>query len=406
MQTSFKFAALSDYQWQGKIAVLRADFNVPLDDDNAVTDDTRIRASLATLRRLIQQGAAVVCLSHLGRPKEGEVNPNLSLKPIHQALLKLLNQSQQGQPSIPVSFKDTFPPQSEKPAAGEIWLMENTRFNDGEKQNSPALAKRYADLGDIFVMDAFATAHRQEASTCAIANIMPSCGGLLLQSEILALTTALQNPAKPLVIVVGGAKISTKLSTLKRLLPMCDTLIVGGGIANNFIKADSLHIGASLIEPSLIEEAKALLHQHKTKIAAIDDVIVMDNGDQTRTVSPKDIKPAERIFDVGEKTQKRNAAIIANAGTIIWSGPVGVFEKPPFAGGTKSLVQAIAASSAYSLAGGGDTLAAVAKFSIGDIPSGISHLSTGGGAFLQFLEDRSLPALQALSADKFVDSPA
>ena len=404
MQKSFKFAALSDYQWQGKIAVLRTDFNVPLDDDNAITDDTRIRASLPTLRWLIQQGAAVVCLSHLGRPKEGEVNPNLSLRPIHQSLLKLLNQSQR--PSIPVSFKETFPPQSKKPAAGEIWLMENTRFNDGEKQNSPVLAKRYADLGDIFVMDAFATAHRQEASICAIANIMPSCGGLLLQSEILALTTALQNPAKPLVIVVGGAKISTKLSTLKRLLPMCDTLIVGGGIANNFIKADSLPIGASLIEPSLIEDAKVLLRQHKTKITAIDDVVVMDNDGQTRTVSPKDIRPAERIFDVGEKTQKRNAAIIANAGTIIWSGPVGVFEKPPFAGGTKSLAQEIAASSAYSLAGGGDTLAAIAKFSIGNIPNGISHLSTGGGAFLQFLEGHSLPALQALITDKFMNTLA
>ncbi len=394
---------LSDFNWKNKIAVIRTDFNVPLNNDRDITDDTRIREGIPTILRVLQEGGGVVCLSHLGRPQEGFFNPNLGLQPIKTRLVKLLNEPHPNQP-IPVRLEKLESIEENiaqtKPAVGNVLLIENTRFNIGEKQNSINLAKRYSALGDVFVMDAFATAHRSEASTCALAEVMPSCAGLLLSAEIDALKTALHKPAKPLVAIVGGAKISTKLNALKHLLPLCDTLIVGGGIANHFIKAGGHQIGASLMEPSLIDETVKLSQQYGGKIAAIKDVVVVDDNNKKRTTTLNNIGQTEKILDVGKQTQTDNASIVSNAGTIIWSGPIGVFETPDFAAGTETLAHAIACSKAYSLAGGGDTLAAVTKFGIKEYDNGISYLSTGGGAFLQFLEGTPLPSIQALMDER------
>ncbi len=381
-----------DLDLSGKRLLIRQDLNVPV-KNGEVTSDIRIQASIPTIEKALAAGAAVMVLSHLGRPVEGEYDDASSLKPVADRLAKLLNK--------PVRLEkdwlngiDILP--------GEVVLCENVRFNVGEEKNSDELGKKMADLCDVFVMDAFGTAHRAQASTHSVAKYAPiACAGPLLASELEALGKALETPVKPLVAIVGGSKVSTKLTVLKSLSEKVDQLIVGGGIANTFIAAAGFPVGKSLYEADLIEEAQRLIAAAKKAGSDIPipvDVVCAKEFSDNAIATIKnvqDVEPDDLILDIGPVTAKQYTEIIKSAGTIVWNGPVGVFEIEQFSHGTQSLAKAIAESSAFSIAGGGDTLAAIDKYNINDQ---VSYTSTGGGAFLEFLEGKELPAVAVLNS--------
>ena len=387
-----KFLRMTELPLKDRRVFIRADLNVPQDDTGAITDDTRIRASVAAIEHALANGAAVMVTSHLGRPTEGEFKPEDSLAPIATRLAQLLNRKV---PLISNWIDGGF---EVKP--GEVVLLENCRLNKGEKKNDEALSKKIAALCDIYVNDAFGTAHRAEATTHGAARFAPTaCAGPLMAAELDALAAALENPKRPMVAIVAGSKVSTKLTILKSLASKVDQLIVGGGIANTFMAAKGLPIGKSLAEPDLVSEARAIMDMMQARGAEVpipEDVVVANEfSAQARAnkVQATDVAADDMILDIGPKTASRLSAIISNAGTIVWNGPVGVFEIPQFAGGTKMLAAAIAHSPAFSIAGGGDTLAAISKF---DIAAQIGYISTGGGAFLEFLEGKVLPAVEVL----------
>ncbi len=386
------FLRMSNLDLAGKRVLIREDLNVPI-KDGKVSSDARIRAALPTLEKAAGAGARVMVLSHLGRPKEGEPDAAFSLAPVAAHLADLT--------AFPVHFAPQWLDGVEiKPST--IVVCENVRFNLGEKGDDEQLSRRLADLCDVFVMDAFGTAHRAQASTCGVARFAPmACAGPLLAAEIDALTRAMQNPARPLVAVVGGAKVSTKLGVLESLIDRVDRLIVGGGIANTFIAAKGHPVGKSLYEPDLVPVAERLLEAARARgvdIPIPEDVVVASalNADAEAHAKPAEsVGDDDMILDVGAKTASRYASLVAQAGTVVWNGPVGVFEHDQFGQGTRILSEAIADSKAFSLAGGGDTLAAIEKYGVGDR---ISYISTGGGAFLEFLQGRTLPAIAALEA--------
>ncbi len=383
-----KFKRLGDLDLKGKRVFIRADLNVPQDDRGAITDDTRIRASIPCIRQALDAGAAVMVTSHLGRPKEGELKPEDSLAPVAKRLSELLGR--------PVALKTNWVDGVEvKP--GEVLLLENCRVNKGEKKDDEALARKMAALCDVYVNDAFGTAHRAEATTHGIARFAKvACAGPLMAAELDALGTALAHPARPLVAIVAGSKVSTKLTILGELAKKVDQLIVGGGIANTFMLAAGLPIGKSLAEADLVDEAKRIMSV--TKVPLPVDVVVAKEFAATAHATvkaAKDVAADEMILDIGPKSAQALAASLGQAGTIVWNGPVGVFEFDAFAKGTETLARAIAASKAYSIAGGGDTVAAINKFGIADK---VSYISTAGGAFLEFLEGKTLPAVAALEA--------
>jgi phosphoglycerate kinase len=377
---------------KGQRVFIRADLNVPQDDAGRITEDTRIRASVPAIRMALDAGAAVMVTSHLGRPTEGEFRPEDSLAPVAERLAELL-----GCPvPLVANWVDGVAVQP-----GQVVLLENCRLNKGEKKNNEELARKMAALCDIFVHDAFGTAHRAEASTYGIAQFAQvACAGPLLAAEIDAVTRALAAPKRPLLAIVAGSKVSTKLTILKSLAEKVDGLIVGGGIANTFMLAAGLPIGKSLAEPDLVEEAKAVIAAMKARGAAVPiptDVVVAREfkADAAATVKKAaDVGPEDMILDIGPETAALLAAQIAGAGTVVWNGPVGVFEFPAFSHGTEAIARAIAASSAFSIAGGGDTLAAIAQYGI---ERQVSYISTGGGAFLEVLEGKTLPAFEILA---------
>ncbi|HRP27336.1 MAG TPA: phosphoglycerate kinase, partial [Burkholderiaceae bacterium] len=378
-------------QVAGRRVFIRADLNVPQDDAGRITEDTRIRASLPCIRMALDAGAAVMVTSHLGRPTEGQFKPADSLAPVATRLAELL-----GRP-VPLVADWVDGVQVEP---GQLVMLENCRLNKGEKKNDETLARKLAALCDIFVHDAFGTAHRAEASTYGIARFAPvACAGPLLAAEIDAITTALAQPKRPLVAIVAGAKVSTKLTILQALAAKVDQLIVGGGIANTFLLAEGLPIGKSLAEADLVEEARAVIAAMKARGAAVPIPVDVVTAKEFKADAPASVKPAaavaadDLILDIGPQSAAQLAAMLRAAGTIVWNGPVGVFEFDAFAHGTETLARAIAASSAFSIAGGGDTLAAIAKYGIKDE---VSYISTGGGAFLEVLEGKTLPAFEIL----------
>lgn len=381
---------MTDADLRNKRVLIREDLNVPV-HDGVVTSDARIRASLATIRYALDQHARVFVLSHLGRPEEGREDPALSLAPVAARLSELL-----GKP-VPLR-KDWL--DGVECAAGSAVLCENVRFNRGEKRDDAQLSRRMAALCEVFVMDAFATAHRAEASTHGVARFAPvACAGPLLVGELEALERALEKPARPLVAVVGGAKVSTKLTVLESLLSRVDQLIVGGGIANTFLAASGMAVGKSLHEAQMLDVARRLMEQAAARGASIPlpvDVVVGREFAATAHADVRpvnEVRPEEMILDIGPDSADRCSELLQAAGTIIWNGPVGVFEFEQFGEGTRAVARAIARSKAFSLAGGGDTLAAIEKYGVED---GISYISTGGGAFLEFVEGRPLPAVTVL----------
>lgn len=395
MDAVLNFTRLQDLiakgELKGKRVFIRADLNVPQDDAGNITEDTRIRASVPAIRDALAAGAAVMVTSHLGRPTEGEFKPEDSLAPVAKRLSELLGQ--------PVELKQNWVDGVDV-APGQVVLLENCRVNKGEKKNSDELAQKMAKLCDVYVNDAFGTAHRAEATTHGIAKYAPVvCAGPLLAAELDALGKALGNPQRPLLAIVAGSKVSTKLSILESLASKVDNLIVGGGIANTFMAAVGLPIGKSLAEADLVGEAKQIIDMMAKRGAQVPipvDVVCAKEFSPTAAATVKDVKDVaadDMILDIGPKTAAMLAEQVAKAGTIVWNGPVGVFEFDQFAEGTKTLAQAIAASKAFSIAGGGDTLAAIAKYKIADQ---IGYISTGGGAFLEFLEGKTLPAVEIL----------
>ena len=382
---------LDDVALADQRVLVREDLNVPL-KDGGVGDEARLRAALPTLQRLLDAGARVMVMSHLGRPKAGSFDPAASMAPVARRLGELLGRD------VPVvrDWLDTDP----APASGQLVLCENVRFNAGETDNDEDLSRRMAALCDLFVMDAFGTAHRAQASTHGVARFAPDAvAGPLLAAELAALGKALEAPARPLVAIIGGSKVSTKLTVLEQLTDRVDQLIVGGGIANTFIAAAGYPVGRSLIEADLVDTARALMDKARAaggEIPIPEDVVVADELSETAEARVRDVDAVgddEMILDVGPKTAAAYAERLRQAGTIVWNGPVGVFEIDAFGGGTQALAEAIADSPAFSIAGGGDTLAAVAKYGVSDR---ISYISTGGGAFLEFLEGRELPAVAVL----------
>ena len=377
---------------QGQRVFIRADLNVPQDDQGHITEDTRIRASLPCIREALTAGAAVMVTSHLGRPTEGTLRPEDSLQPVAQRLSELLGQ--------PVSLVRDWV-QGVQVAPGQVVLLENCRVNPGEKKNQEALSRQMASLCDIYVNDAFGTAHRAEATTYGIAQFAPiACAGPLLAAEIDAITRALAAPRRPLAAIVAGSKVSTKLTILESLASKVDQLIVGGGIANTFLLAAGMPIGKSLAEPDLVDQARAVIQAMKARGAEVPiptDVVVAKTfaADAPATIkAAKDVAEDDLILDIGPETAQRLATQLRAAGTIVWNGPVGVFEFDAFAKGTEVVARAIAESDGFSIAGGGDTLAAIARFGI---ESKIGYISTGGGAFLEVLEGKTLPALEILT---------
>ncbi|MEZ2623925.1 phosphoglycerate kinase [Paenalcaligenes hominis] len=377
-------------QLQGKRVFIRSDLNVPL-SKGEITEDTRIKASLPAIRMALDAGAAVMVTSHLGRPKEGVVMPEDSLAPVAERLSKML--------ALPVPLRRDWVDGVDV-APGQVVLLENCRCNVGEKANDTTLAKKMAALCDVYVNDAFGTAHRAQATTEGIARFAPVvCAGPLLAAELEALGRTLKDPARPLVAIVGGAKVSTKLSILCALADKVDQLIVGGGIANTFMAATGQPIGKSLAETDQIDEAKAVLKQMAARDAAVPvptDVVCAKSFSTDAVATTKaaaEVEDDDLILDIGPESAQQLAEILRNAGTIVWNGPVGVFEFPAFASGTRTIANAIADSTAFSIAGGGDTLAAIAKFGIADK---VGYISTGGGAFLEFLEGKRLPAVAVL----------
>ncbi len=381
---------MTDLALAGKRVLIRQDLNVPL-KNGAVSDDTRIRASLPTVKMALEAGAGVMIMSHLGRPTEGEYTDEYSLAAVAAYMGELLGKEVQ-------LVKDYLG--GVELADGDVVILENVRFNAGEKGNEDVLSKQYAALCDVFVMDAFGTAHRAQASTHGVAKFAPTaCAGPLLAGELDALGKALDNPARPMVAIVGGSKVSTKLTVLESLSKIVDQLIVGGGIANTFIAAAGHNVGKSLCENDLIDTAKQLTADAKARggdIPVPRDVVCAKEFSESAVAELKaatDVADDDMIFDIGPESAKELAEILKNAGTIVWNGPVGVFEFDQFGEGTKAIANAIAESPAFSIAGGGDTLAAVSKYNIADK---VSYISTGGGAFLEFLEGKKLPAVEIL----------
>ena len=380
---------MADVELTDKRVLIREDLNVPV-QDGVITSDARLQAALPTIIQALEAGAEVMVMSHLGRPTEGDFEDKYSLKPVADYLAGAIN--------YPVRLVKDYLSGVEV-ASGELIIFENVRFNKGEKENDDVLAKQLADLCDVFVMDAFGTAHRAQASTHGVAKYAPvACGGPLLVNELAALAKAIDNPARPLVAIVGGSKVSTKLTVLDALSKIADTIVVGGGISNTFVAASGKEVGKSLYEPDLIPEAQRLCKQ--TEIIFADDVTVTRDGfsdwkhdSVTEIKSSSDVDAQDDIIDYGPATSAKVAEIIKTAGTILWNGPVGVFEIDAFAKGTEVISNAIADSFAFSIAGGGDTLAAVDKYNIKDR---VSYISTGGGAFLEFLEGKKLPAVEIL----------
>jgi phosphoglycerate kinase len=376
---------MADLDLNGKRVLIREDLNVPV-KDGKITSDARILASLPTIKLALAKGASVMVCSHLGRPTEGDSSAENSLLPVAAYLSKAL--------ARPVSLIENYVDGYVIPA-GEVVLFENVRFNKGEKKNSDELAQKYAALCDVFVMDAFGTAHRAEASTHGVAKFAPiACAGPLLAAELEALALALDNPASPMIAVVAGSKVSTKLEVLKSLSEVCDQLIVGGGIANTFLAAAGYNIGKSLYEADMIETAKEIARS--VSVPLPEDVVVAKEFAESAVATIKSVKEVEdddMILDIGPLTAARFANFIKSAKTILWNGPVGVFEFDQFGEGTKTLALAIAGSKGFSIAGGGDTLAAIDKYGVA---GQISYISTGGGAFLEFVEGKKLPAVEAL----------
>lgn len=376
---------MADLDLNGKRVLIREDLNVPV-KDGKISSDARIVASLPTIKLALEKGASVMICSHLGRPTEGEVSAENSLLAVAAYLSKALNRA------VPLieNYVDGY-----AIGAGEVVLFENVRFNKGEKKNNDELAQKYAALCDVFVMDAFGTAHRAEASTHGVAKFAPvACAGPLLAAELEALGKALDNPAAPMVAVVAGSKVSTKLDVLKTLSDVCDQLIVGGGIANTFLAAAGYNVGKSLYEAEMLETAKEIARS--VSVPLPEDVVVAKEFAENATATIKSIKEVEdddMILDIGPLTAAKFANLIKSSKTILWNGPVGVFEFDQFGEGTKVLAQAIASSKGFSIAGGGDTLAAIDKYGVA---LGISYISTGGGAFLEFVEGKKLPAVEAL----------
>jgi phosphoglycerate kinase len=381
-----RFKRMSEVDLRGKRVFIRSDLNVPI-ENGRITDDTRIRASLPAIRHALEQGAAVMVTSHLGRPTEGELRPEDSLAPVAERLGVLLKNK------VPL-IQDWTNGVEVKP--GRVVMLENCRVNKGEKKDDEALARKIAALCDVYVNDAFGTAHRAEATTHGVARFAKvACAGPLMEAELDALEKALANPKRPFVAIVGGSKVSTKLSVLGELAKKVDSLIVGGGIANTFLLAAGKPIGKSLAEPDLAGEAKRIMK--KTKVPLPEDVVTGKSPDDTKasTKPTSSVGADEMILDIGPETAKALAASLKKAGTIVWNGPVGVFEKEPFSKGTQALARAVAASDAFSIAGGGDTVAAINKFKV---DKRIDYISTAGGAFLEFLEGKKLPAVAALEA--------
>ncbi|MGN0908502.1 MAG: phosphoglycerate kinase [Succinivibrio sp.] len=379
---------MADLDLKGKRVLIRSDLNVPI-KDGKVASDKRIMATLPTIKLALEKGAKVMVISHLGRPEEGVFSDEFSLKPVAEYIQGKL-------PSVKVRLV----PNDEylngvEPKDGELLVLENCRFNKGEKKNNEDLAKKYARLCDVFVMDAFGTAHRAQATTYGVAQFAPiACAGPLLANELEALGKAMEHPAHPMVAIVGGSKVSTKLTVLNSLLKVCDHLIVGGGIANTFMLAQGHKIGKSLAEPDLVDESKKIME--KAGIPEFVDVVVGKEFDEKTPATTKDLKDVaddDMIMDLGPKSMANINKVIKEAKTILWNGPVGVFEFDQFASGTKSMAEAIASSGAFSVAGGGDTINSIQKFGVQDK---ISYISTGGGAFLEFVEGKKLPAVEIL----------
>lgn len=393
-----QFIKMTDLDLKGKRVFIRADLNVPV-SDGKVTSDARITASMPTIEYALKAGAKVMVTSHLGRPEEGVYSEENSLQPVADVMSEKL-----GQPVRLVKnwLSDDAPAGSLTTEEGQLILLENCRFNVGEKKNDDDLSKKYAALCDVFVMDAFGTAHRAQASTHGIAKYAPvACAGILLAQELEALTKALLNPARPMVAIVGGSKVSTKLTVLESLSEKVDQMIVGGGIANTFLKASDLEVGKSLCEDDLVPTASALIAKMAQRGAAVPiakDVVCGKKFDANEVAVFKDatdVATDDMIFDIGPKTADEIAEIIMNAGTVVWNGPVGVFEFDQFGEGTKTIAKAIARTKAFTLAGGGDTVAAIQKY---DIFDDVSYISTAGGAFLEFLEGKKLPAVEILES--------
>lgn len=387
------YLRMTDLDLRGKRVFIRADLNVPQDDSGNITDDTRIRASVPAIRQALQAGAAVMVTSHLGRPTEGQFKPEDSLAPVGRRLAELLG--------VPVPLKAGWV-DGVTVSPGQVVLLENCRVNKGEKKDDETLARKMAALCDVYVNDAFGTAHRAEATTHGIARFAPvACAGPLLAAELDALGKALGNPRRPLVAIVAGSKVSTKLTILGELARKVDQLIVGGGIANTFMLAKGLPIGKSLAEPDLVGEARAIIAAIEAKGGSVPipvDVVCAKALSASAVATVKqaaDVSADDMILDIGPKTSAQIARIAAAAGTIVWNGPLGVFEFDQFGQGTRALAQAIAGSSAFSIAGGGDTVAAIAKYGI---EGKIGYISTGGGAFLEFLEGKKLPAVEILES--------
>ncbi|WP_374511875.1 phosphoglycerate kinase [Niveibacterium sp.] len=387
-----QFKKLSDLDLAGKRVFIRADMNVPQDDAGKITDDTRIRASVTGIKLALEKGAGVMVTSHLGRPTEGEFKPDDSLAPCAQRLSELLN--------MPVRLVQNWVDGGFDVKPGEVVVLENCRVNKGEKKNNEELAAKMAKLCDVYANDAFGTAHRAEATTHALAMAAPvACAGPLMAAELDAIGRALGNPKRPLVAIVAGSKVSTKLTILDSLADKVDQLIVGGGIANTFMAASGLPVGKSLMEADLVPEAKRIIEKMSARGAGVPiptDVVVATEFKADAAATTKaaaDVGADEMILDIGPDTAAALAAQLKVAGTIVWNGPVGVFEFEQFAGGTKAIAEAIANSEGFSIAGGGDTVAAIGKFGITDK---VSYISTGGGAFLEFLEGKTLPAVDAL----------
>ncbi|MBL8381647.1 MAG: phosphoglycerate kinase [Burkholderiales bacterium] len=385
------FKRLSDQELKGRRVFIRADLNVPQDEAGRITDDTRIRASVPGIRFARDAGAAVMVTSHLGRPAEGEVRPQDSLAPIAARLGELLG--------CAVALKTGWVDGVEV-APGEVVLLENCRCNKGEKKNDDALARKMAKLADIYVNDAFGTAHRAEATTHGMAKYAPvACAGPLMAAELDALGAALGAPKRPLVAIVAGSKVSTKLSILQALAEKVDHMIVGGGIANTFMLANGLPVGKSLCEPDMLDDARAVMAKMRAKGGSVPipvDVVVGREFSPTAAAVTKAaaaVAADDMIFDIGPQSAAALAGLIAGAGTIVWNGPVGVFEFDQFGGGTRAVAQAIAASPGFSIAGGGDTIAAINKYGVA---GAIDYISTAGGAFLEFLEGKTLPAVEIL----------
>ena len=392
-----QFARLNDIDVSDKTVLIREDLNVPL-KDGKIANDARLKASLPTIQLALDKGAAVIVCSHLGRPDPSNPEAKYSLQPVADYLGDALGK--------PVKLVTDYAQNNVTVAPGEVVLLENVRFNAGEKKNDAALSERYAALCDVFVMDAFGTAHRAEASTeGVIAKAKTACAGPLLAAELDALAKALDNPAKPMLAIVGGSKVSTKLDVLKSLAKICDQIIVGGGIANTFLAAKGANVGASLYEADMVETAKSIMQE--THVLLPDEVVVakksqidfddflgsLESADAV-TKSVDTIADDEMILDISASSAAKLADAIKNAKTILWNGPVGVFEVDKFGEGTKILSEAVAASAGFSIAGGGDTLAAIDKYKVADK---VSYTSTGGGAFLEFVEGKTLPAVHALS---------